>query len=139
MWENCHDKMDLDKLMQEESNAKALAKLREKYDEGVKTRKYRSVPASIQTHDNQVIKPPHYTFSKFEVIEVLEAWFPTDPLLWQIGKYIARSKHKGKELQDLKKAKYYLDRKIKQLESTLDPLEDTPSQTKIVPGESFPL
>ncbi len=60
--------------------------------------------------------PSHYTFGKFEVIDVLADWFPTDPLLWQVGKYIARAGHKGKEISDLKKARFYLDRKIKELE-----------------------
>jgi len=29
--------------------------------------------------------PAHYTFGKFEVIDVLEDFFSTDPLLWQVG------------------------------------------------------
>lgn len=60
--------------------------------------------------------PPHYTFGRFEVIDVLEDWFPKDPLCWQVGKYLARAAHKGRELQDLKKAEFYLKRKIAQLE-----------------------
>lgn len=59
--------------------------------------------------------PSHYTFGKIEVIDVIEDW--------QLGfhesnciKYVARAKHKGKELEDLKKARWYLDRKIGQLE-----------------------
>jgi len=56
--------------------------------------------------------PPHYTFGRFEVIEVLEDWFPDDPLLWQVVKYLARAKHKGNFTQDLEKAQFYLNRKI---------------------------
>lgn len=131
MWENCSDKAEHDRLMKAYPNEKVspeeVLRLHEDYFARAKRR------------DPQVEKPPHYTFSKYEVIDVLEAWFPQDALMWQVGKYIARAKHKGKELQDLKKAKFYLDRKIKQLEqSNSDPQEDTP-QTKIVPGESFPL
>lgn len=62
--------------------------------------------------DDMVQHPPHYTFSKYEVIDVLEAWFSTDPLLWQVGKYISRAGRKGPALQDLKKAKFYLERAI---------------------------
>ena len=62
-----------------------------------------------------VNNPSHYTYSNFETIDVLEAWFPDDPLLWQVGKYISRSKHKGNEIQDLEKAEFYLKRKIKKL------------------------
>jgi hypothetical protein len=27
--------------------------------------------------------PPHYARFKFELIDVLADWFPTNPLLWQ--------------------------------------------------------
>lgn len=66
--------------------------------------------------DKVVNHPSHYTFSKFEVIEVLQEWFPSDPLLWQIVKYVARAKHKGLYLQDLKKAEFYLKRAIAEAE-----------------------
>lgn len=59
--------------------------------------------------------PPHYTFGTIEVIDVIEDW----GLEFHLGntvKYIARSKHKGRELEDLKKAQWYLNRKIVQLE-----------------------
>lgn len=59
-----------------------------------------------------VVHPKHYTFGKYEVIDVLEDWFPHDPLLWQVGKYIARAVRKGKELEDLQKAAFYLQRRI---------------------------
>jgi len=59
-----------------------------------------------------VNRPAHYTFGKFEVIDVLEDFFPTDPLLWQVGKYIARAGRKGAALQDLEKAAWYLRRRI---------------------------
>ena len=67
-------------------------------------------------HQDVIDHPPHYTFGKFEVIEVLEDWFPTDPILYQAGKYLARARHKGDFLGDLKKAEFYLKRKISQLE-----------------------
>lgn len=66
--------------------------------------------------DDTVNHPAHYTFGKFEVIDVLEEWFPTNPLLWQVGKYIARADHKGNRLTDLKKAQWYLQREIDRLE-----------------------
>jgi len=63
-----------------------------------------------------VNKPAHYTFGYFEVIEVLQDWFPKNPLLWQVGKYIARADHKGKPLEDLRKARFYLEREIERRE-----------------------
>jgi hypothetical protein len=62
--------------------------------------------------DDPVNHPSHYTFGSFEVIDVLEDWFSDDPLLWQVGKYIARAGKKGKTLEDLKKAEWYLRRRI---------------------------
>ena len=59
--------------------------------------------------------PSHYTFGTIEVIDVIEDW----QLEFHVGnviKYIARSKYKGRELEDLKKAQWYLNRKIVQLE-----------------------
>lgn len=74
-----------------------------------------SIQPSLECED-LVIHPPHYTFGKYEVIDVLMDWFPTDPLLWQVGKYISRATHKGHELEDLKKARFYLEKRISLLE-----------------------
>ena len=67
---------------------------------------------SVNEHDDVVQHPAHYTFGRFEVLDVLEDWFPDEPLLWQVVKYLARAKHKENFLQDLEKAKFYLDRRI---------------------------
>lgn len=50
--------------------------------------------------------------------DVLDAAFPSDPLLWNCGKYLLRQGRKGgeeKRLEDLRKARQYLDRRIAQL------------------------
>jgi hypothetical protein len=59
--------------------------------------------------------PPHYTFGPIEVIDAIEAW-RCGFHLGNVIKYVARSGHKGDRLADLKKARWYLDRKIKRLE-----------------------
>jgi uncharacterized coiled-coil protein SlyX len=64
---------------------------------------------------DMVNHPPHYTNKKWEVIDVLEEFFPNDPLLFNVGKYIMRHEHKGQSLQDLEKAAWYLQRKINKL------------------------
>jgi len=102
MWENCSDKQDLEVLQQQYKQY------------GVDYAK-RTVKK-----DPLVDKPKHYTFSQYEVIEVLEAWFPSDPLLWQVGKYISRAGRKGSRAEDLKKARFYLDRAILQAEKGED-------------------
>lgn len=67
------------------------------------------------TPDNDPINhPSHYTFGGIEVIDAIEAWGLGFHLA-NVVKYVARAAHKGQELQDLKKAAWYLDRKIDQL------------------------
>jgi hypothetical protein len=63
-------------------------------------------------NNDPVNHPGHYTFGKYEVIDVLEDWFPADTLLWQVGKYIARAGRKESMTEDLKKAAWYLKRRI---------------------------
>jgi len=64
--------------------------------------------------------PSHYTQNKWEVIDVLEEFFPKDPLLFNVGKYILRHEHKANSLEDLKKAAWYLARRIEQMENRHD-------------------
>ena len=67
----------------------------------------------------QVNHPNHYggKDNEYEAIKVIEAW-ELDFHLGNTVKYISRAGKKGvnKELEDLKKAKFYLDRKIENLE-----------------------
>ncbi len=62
--------------------------------------------------------PDHYGGNNtYEAIKVIEAW-ELDFSLGNTIKYISRAgkKDKAKEIEDLKKALWYLDRKIKTLE-----------------------
>lgn len=68
--------------------------------------------------DDLVNHPPHYNTGKIEVIDVIEGW-GLDFCLGNTVKYIARAKHKGKEIEDLKKAKWYLDKEVEILENRL--------------------
>jgi hypothetical protein len=73
-----------------------------------------------QPQPDLVNHPSHYTFGKYEVLPVLLDWFKDDPLGWQVGKYLARYKHKGNPIQDLKKARFYLEALIQELEDAPD-------------------
>jgi len=60
--------------------------------------------------------PPHYKAGGIETIDFIEA----KQLNYHLGnavKYIVRSDLKGFLLQDLKKARWYLDREISRLEA----------------------
>jgi len=66
--------------------------------------------------------PSHYggEGNVYEVIKVCEAWdLHADAYLFNVVKYVARAgkKDPAKELEDLKKAAFYLDRRIKLLEN----------------------
>ena len=60
---------------------------------------------------NDPISPKHYTFSKVQPIDAIEAW-GLGFCLGNAVKYIARADAKGSRLEDLKKARWYLDRQI---------------------------
>lgn len=70
----------------------------------------------IITKPEKINHPSHYNAGKFEAIEVIEDW----KLGFSLGnavKYIARAGKKdgSPELEDLKKAQWYLARRIKEL------------------------
>lgn len=61
--------------------------------------------------------PAHYggDGNVYEAILVIEAW-RLDFCLGNTVKYICRAGKKGEAIEDLKKARWYLDRRIQQLE-----------------------
>jgi hypothetical protein len=61
---------------------------------------------------DMVNHPAHYTHGKYEVIEIAEDWFPTDPLLFQALQYMGRCQHKGQLVQDLEKTIWMIQRRI---------------------------
>lgn len=71
--------------------------------------------------NNMVNHPNHYGGEEnpYEVIKVCEAWgLDKDAYLFNVVKYVTRAgkKNPDKELEDLKKASFYLNRKIQNLE-----------------------
>ena len=73
-------------------------------------------------HNKEMVNgPAHYGGKEnpYEVIKVCEEWgLDKDAYLFNVIKYVARAgkKDPSKEYEDLKKAAFYLDRKIKNLE-----------------------
>jgi hypothetical protein len=73
----------------------------------------------IVNEREMVNHPPHYQYgenNEYEVIKVCEAWgLDKDAYIFNVVKYVARSgkKDPSKEIEDLKKAQFYLDRRIK--------------------------
>lgn len=69
----------------------------------------------VKVFEEDVINhPSHYTRGKIEVIDFIE----DQQLPYHLGnviKYIARAGYKGDKLEDLKKARWYLDRYINEV------------------------
>lgn len=74
----------------------------------------------MQQNKEMVNHPNHYggVDNPYEAIKVIEAW-DLDFHLGNAVKYISRAgkKQQDKELEDLLKAKWYLDRKIQNLKN----------------------
>ena len=64
---------------------------------------------------SDVNHPKHYNTGKIEVIDAIEEW-EMGFCDGNVIKYVARHRHKGKPIEDLKKAKWYLERLIQQYE-----------------------
>lgn len=66
--------------------------------------------------EEAVNNPAHYTFGQIEVVDAILDWKLNFPL-GNVIKYVARADHKGNAIEDLKKARKYLDIEIKHRES----------------------
>jgi hypothetical protein len=66
-----------------------------------------------------ILRPRHYTFSAIEPIDVIETW-QLGFHLGNVVKYIARAGRKGARLDDLRKARWYLDREIRRMDDEPD-------------------
>jgi hypothetical protein len=60
--------------------------------------------------------PPHYNQGTIEVIDAIEDW-GLDFNAGNVVKYVSRHQHKAEPLEDLKKARWYLDRIIEGFEN----------------------
>lgn len=67
----------------------------------------------IINYPETVNSPAHYTQGGIETIDFIEAkGLNNDYYLGNVIKYVSRANYKGKELEDLKKAQWYLNRAI---------------------------
>ena len=66
---------------------------------------------------SNVEHPSHYNTGSIEVIDAIEDWgFGEGFNRGNAIKYIARAGHKNSEIEDLKKAAWYIQREIERLE-----------------------
>lgn len=84
--------------------------------------------------------PVHYggADNPYEAIKVLREWqLDKDAYLWNVGKYLSRAGHKdgNSQLQDLTKARWYLDYKIRLLEEQQKVVESVVDTLKKIPDK----
>ena len=68
------------------------------------------------SNNEKINHPSHYNNGTLEVIDVITDW-GLDFVEGNIIKYIARSKYKNNTLEDLKKAKWYLEYLIEKIQN----------------------
>ena len=68
------------------------------------------------SNKEKVNHPSHYNAGSIEVIDAIEDW-QLDFNAGNVVKYVARHQHKGRPLEDLKKAMWYLQRLIDNVEN----------------------
>jgi hypothetical protein len=78
-------------------------------------KEYLNPPSTIKFEYSQeedpVNKPEHYQYSPIQPIDVIDAW-ELDFYLGSVIKYISRFKKKGKPLEDLEKALWFLNKEL---------------------------
>ena len=74
------------------------------------------VLGDLEDDADPVNHPPHYTVGGIETLEVISAKLTKEQylgyLLGNVLKYVMRHNYKGKPIEDLKKAGFYLERAI---------------------------
>lgn len=76
----------------------------------------------LERVDDSVNHPKHYTNRKMEAIDIIEMIIEVEKNpkvaynMSNVLKYLLRFRDKGKPIEDLKKAQWYLNRMIKHLE-----------------------
>jgi hypothetical protein len=86
----------------------------------------------MKAPSDPIVRPAHYTFSAIEPIDVIETW----QLGFHLGnvlKYLARAGRKGSKLEDLRKARWYLDREIKRMELGDSDMDDDADEQRVCP------
>ena len=84
----------------------------------------------VAEETDMVNQPPHYTSGGIECADALDAMVSAYPdpvaaaLTWQVGKYIWRHPLKWNPAEDLKKARWYLDRLIAHYEKKQEASDD---------------
>lgn len=90
--------------------------MRQEQDMTVNRRKQHIEADTAALFKDNINNPEHYTLGKIEVYDFIKAW-ELEFSEGNIVKYVVRSPYKGKRLDDLKKARWYLNKLIEDAEN----------------------
>lgn len=83
------------------------------------------MPAQDKKENDTVNHPSHYCHGGIETIAILKAKMPPERFIGflegNVIKYITRAPYKGNEVQDLEKARWYLERLLKEINEAPKP------------------
>ena len=86
--------------------------------------KWADKPHEAAPVKDDVNNPEHYASGSIECVDYLYDNMPIDAFIggceWNVKKYMHRWRYKGKPVQDLKKARWYLDKLIETLDGDDD-------------------
>jgi Protein of unknwon function (DUF3310) len=89
----------------------------------------------MNPEDKSIDHPSHYTVGSIEVYDFIEEW-NLDFAIGNVVKYVARAPYKNSKLEDLKKARWYLNKAIEREEKLIaQRIEEKLSMSDIIGKE----
>jgi hypothetical protein len=80
---------------------------------------------------DMVNRPPHYIVQGYQTKDILQAYFPNDPLMFSAGKYFLRAGRKDEEELDIDKCIFWLLEKKKQIQASKE-LANNPPEVEAI-------
>jgi hypothetical protein len=116
VWEEGLNRLSKERINRSETKKEKERRIETQIDEFAQEERERRRALEGIARREAVNHPPHYNQGKIEVIDAIEDW-GLDFNAGNVVKYVARHQHKAEPLEDLKKARWYLDRIIKGMEN----------------------
>lgn len=115
-WEEGLNRLSKERINRSETKKEKERRIETQIDEFAQEERERREAFEGIARREAVNHPPHYNQGNIEVIDAIEDW-GLDFNAGNVIKYVARHQHKAEPLEDLKKARWYLDRIIKGIEN----------------------
>jgi len=84
------------------------------------TKTFKEMEEGLGKSTDPVNHPPHYTEGGIETLDVIKAKMSSDRfqgyLMGNVLKYLLRCEYKNKRVEDIKKAQFYLDALVEEMD-----------------------